>query len=244
MTEGLLIAVLELLVGAVGGAAGFIGAMFTKFGERFIEQRFDKQLEEHRSGLQRQIEQLKTRLAHFSDRSSRSNQFEYDAITSAWTHYVKAHQATLACIIRFSEHPDFDCMTNEQLDDYLSTTELSDPQKKQVKEAPKKTDMYMKVLRLRGINIAGTAIYETHQVLANKGIFIPDDLEKEFEAALDFCSRAWAVEKTNFSYGNSPESGKVILEFMEKEKAMRLALKNLVRARILAAYPTNEALPE
>ncbi len=241
MIEGLFIAILNLLLGAAGAIGGLAITMLTKFGERLVSYKFDERLEKLRSDLNGQVERLKATLSHLSDRGTRSNEFEYDAITSAWVQYIKAHQATLQCVARISEHPDFNQLNADQLEDYLKTTEFSDGQKKQMREAQNKNDMYSKIERLRAINIAGAAIFEGHQVLANKGIFIPSDLETRFEAALQFCAKAWAVEKTNFSYGNAPGSSQAIIEFLERERAVRDELKVAVRERILAAYPAAEA---
>jgi hypothetical protein len=241
MLEGLLIGILNLLLGAAGAIGGLALTMFTKFGEKIIGYAFDKRIEKYKSDLERQVEHLRAKLSHLSDRGTRSNEFEYDAITSAWERYIRAHQATLQCVARISEHPDFNLQTAEQLEDYLKTTDFSDGQKKQMREAQNKNDMFSKIERLRAINQAGTAIYEGHQVLANKGIFIPSDLEIQFDSALQFCARAWAVEKTDFSYGNAPGSSQPLIQFLEQERGVRNALKVAVRNRILAAYPAAPA---
>jgi hypothetical protein len=237
MLEGLLIAILNLLVGAAGAIGGLALTMFTKFGERLVAYRFDQRLERYKSELEREVENLRAQLSHLSDRGARSNEFEYNAITSAWESYTKAHQATLQCVVLPSEHPNFDQLPAEQLDDYLKTTSFSEAQRKQMREVHNKNEMYSKIERLRAINQAGAAIHEGHQVLANKGIFIPSELEGQFDAALRFCGKAWVVEKMNYSYGHAAGSSKVIDEFLEGERAVRDALKIAVRDRILAAYP-------
>jgi hypothetical protein len=241
MLEGLLLAILNLLVGAAGAVGGLALTMFTKFGERLVSYKFDQRLEQYKSELEQQVEHLRAKLSHLTDRGTRSNEFEYNAITSAWESYIKAHQATLRCVARISEHPDFDQLSAEQLDDYLTTTSFSEAQRKQMREARKKNDMYLKIERLRAINQAGTAIYEGNQVLANRGIFIPRELEGQFDAALQFCAKAWAVEKTDFSYGHTRDSSNAIIEFLQQERAVRDALKVAVRDRILAAYPAGVA---
>jgi hypothetical protein len=237
MVAGLLIALLSFLLGAAGAIGGLALTMSTRFGDRLINHKFDERIEKYKSELEGEVEKLRAWLSHVTDRGARSNELEYEAITATWFQYIKAHQATLQCVARVSEHPDFDQLTAEQLDDYLKTTEFSAAQQKQMREAQNKNDMYAKIERLRTINIAGTAIYEGNQVLANKGIFIPSNLETSFELALQFCAKAWAVEKTNFSYGTAPRSSKAIIEFLEKERAVRDSLKAAVRMRILAAHP-------
>lgn len=243
MLEGLLVGLLNLVVGAIGGVGALAIAMLTKFGDRFINYKFDERIERYKSTLEGEIEQLKSKLAHFTDRAVRSNELEYEAITAAWQKYIAAHRATSRCIIRFMEHPDFNNFTAEQVEDYLKTTEFSEQQKKQMRDAPNRNEMFGKIERLRSIAQAGGAIYEAHEVLGTKGIFIPKELETEFKSALEFCSKAWAVEKTNFSHGHSQGSEKVLAEFFRNESSVAEGLKEKVRDRILAAYSDRPTTP-
>src|SRR5436309_6518089 len=122
MLDGLLTALVNLVIGAAGGIGGLAVASFTKFGDQLISHKFDERLEAYKGGVQRDIEQVKSRLAHLSDRSVRSNELEYDAITAAWSKFIAAHQATTRCIIRYYEHPRSNQMDAGKLDAYLTLT--------------------------------------------------------------------------------------------------------------------------
>lgn len=232
------------LAGLVGSAATIATTLWTSLGDRWIADKFNKALETHKSGLTKEVEQLKARLLHHTDRAVRANQLEYEALTEAWMQYVKAHNATLQCIVRFSSRPDLSALSAEQLDRYLETTDFSDPQKEQVRTAANKEDMFRDIENLRLINGAGTEIYNSHAILGDKGIFIPSEIEDDFIGALDSCAKAWAAEKTKFSMRGSPPQdnglNNMITQFVENEKTIRATLKTKVRNRILAPYSVQE----
>jgi hypothetical protein len=74
---------------------------------------------------------------------------------------LKTNQA----VISYRSFPDLDRLLAEDLAAFLETTELSAPQRQQVTSATKKVDMYSKIMDLRGINTAGSAIFETRLLL-------------------------------------------------------------------------------
>jgi hypothetical protein len=237
MLAGLITALLNLVIGAAGAIGALAIASVTKLGDRLIGHKFDERLEAYKGGIQQEIEQLRSRLAHVSDRSVRSNELEYEAITAAWSKFIAAYQATSRCIVRYYEHPDFNHMDETSIDAYLALTKLSDSSKGYLKSAQDKNQAWCRIEDNRLLNEARQAIFETHEVLGTKGIFIPKVLEDAFKGGLDACSMAWAFEKSANENRETDASSKGIIDFLEKGPGIVDALKQTVRERILAAYP-------
>ena len=61
--------------------------------------------------------------------------------------------------------------------------------------------MYSKIMRLRRINTAGTAIYEGQQLLMTHGIFIPSELSNQFGGAFEVLGKAHGEQYVNFEHG-------------------------------------------
>ncbi len=91
------------------------------------------------------------------------------------------------------------------------------------------------------IHRAEKAIFDAREVLRNKGIFIPKDLETLFDSGLTLCARGWSLQKTEFYHGRWDGSGEETIKYMEAAPKMIEAVKNAVRDRILAAYPDKPA---
>jgi hypothetical protein len=228
---------LGLVSGAIGAGGALLLAALTKVGDRLIGLKFDERIEAYKSQLNRQIEELKARLGHISDRGMRSNQLEYEALTLAWEKFIAAHVATQQSVVRWIEHADLDRMTNDELENYLSLTDYSEQNKKQLRETREKNNYVVRLETHRAIYRAEKAIFEAREILRNKSIFIPNDLEAMFSSGLDLCANGWSIQKTEFSHGRWDGSGKATIEYMEKAPKLVDGIKNAVRDRILAAYP-------
>ena len=236
MFEGLAAAAIQLAFAVAGTLATFTILAFTRLPERIVGLAVDQRMATYQNRLDAEIERLKARLHHGSDRGERSNQLEYEAITSAWEKFMAAHVATQTCVVRYFEFGDLDKMDDLQVDEYLRLTEFSEPQRKQIRDAKNKNDMYLKVERHRAINTAGAAIFEARTVLQNKAIFIPKELEADFNSGLSTCARGWSIQKTEFAHGHWAEGGKETIKYMEDAPKIVQKLKERVRERILATY--------
>ena len=208
-------------------------AAFTKFGDRLAEYLVHRQVATFKHGLETQIEQLRARLAHLGDRGMRSNELEYAAIIAAWEHFVDAYLATYNCIVAFMSVPDFKRMRDEEVTEYLESTDLSEAQRKQVLAASDRNQMYGKVVQLRLIWKAGTAIFDARSVLRKQGIFIPKELENEFEKALQMFSEAQIQRHMKFDYGRADAKTDKVQTFFKDGQPIVDQIKAKVRTRIL-----------
>jgi len=232
----LLSLILNIFVGGIGALGAMALAALTKVGDRIIGQKFDERIEAYKKKLESEIEELKARLSHITDRGVRSNELEYEAITMAWEKFIAAHVMTQQAVGRFFEHPDLDRMSEEELENFLSVTDYSEIQKKEFRSSKEKNKFLIRTETAGWIHRAEKAIFEGREVLRNKGIFIPKDLEAMFEAGLNLCAKGWSIQKTEFYYGRWDGSGKELINYMEAAPKMVEALKDAVRVRILAAY--------
>src|SRR5262245_57638458 len=119
------IGLVSLITGAVGGIASVAVAAFTNVGDRIGNYFVERKLAGFKHSLETQIEQLRARLAHLTDRGVRSNELEYGATIAAWESLVAAYLATYNSIIRYSSAPDFTYMPDDEVEEYLKTTDFS-----------------------------------------------------------------------------------------------------------------------
>jgi hypothetical protein len=204
----------------------------TQLGNRILGYLVDARLAAQKAIQDKQIEEIKAGLDHLRDRSTRSNQGEYNAVVAAWEHFTDAYIATQQCIVSFISHPDLNQMSAEDLDGYLETTPLSLQQKKQVAKASDKTRMYVKIVQLRYINAAGAAIYDARSILRKQGIFIPEELEAAFENALKSCSEAHVEQSMRFEFGRAGGDRDATGALVRDGVATSQTLKTAVRERI------------
>src|SRR5215204_4706104 len=169
---------------------GFIGMRSTALGERLLSHHLDNKITALKHSHQQEIEALKADLGHLQDRGRRAIEQEYDATARTWTAFVGAFLKTNQCVVAWMSYPELNKLSEDDLRAFLETTELSDAQRKQVAASADKERMYTKIVQLRQINSARSAVFESRMLLRTDGIFLPKVMMEAFKDALDLLSKA------------------------------------------------------
>lgn len=179
----------------------FIAVRSTAIGEQFLNYRLEQKIVALKHAHDEKIEALRADLAHFQDRGRRANELEFEGLIKVWHAYSDAWLKTQQAIVDFMSFPDMNKLSDGDVTIFLETTELSDSQRKQVRAAADKNQMYSKIVRQRTINIAGSAIYDGRLVLRTSGIFIPSAIARSFKEAFDTLSEAYVEQSMQFRSG-------------------------------------------
>lgn len=189
---------LQTIISAALALAGFILLLPTRVGERLIGWWFDERLEAFKAERNRELARLQEQLSHLTDRARLSNEREYNATAAAWESYVNAHFATLQCIVAYMTYPDLDQLSDEDLDHFLGSTDLSEREIADVKRATDKKTLYARVKHLHWINEAGRVLHDTRDLVIKQSVFIERDLQKLLDQNLERLTKAWSDESINF----------------------------------------------
>jgi hypothetical protein len=83
-----------------GGAAlaTFVFLLPIRCGEKLLGYHFERKLAALKDTQNRQIEELKEKLAHLGDRGKRSNEREFIALSTVWEKFVDAFLSTSSCV--------------------------------------------------------------------------------------------------------------------------------------------------
>jgi hypothetical protein len=177
-----------------------------------VERRNATELERLKGEQNRQIEELRAKLAHISDRGIRSNEKEFQAVTAAWEQIVDAYATTMRCAIAFTQVPDLRRLSDVETRRYLETCDLSDQQREKIMEADDGADGRAKALvrytEVNQINAAGLAIFNAQSLIDKQAIFIPDELLASFEAMVKRLRAAQVQRAIEPHYW--PEGGRMV----------------------------------
>lgn len=220
----------------ISGIGGFLGAALllpTKLGEALIKFRSDRNLEEFKAQQARELEALRDRLNHLSDRGKRANELEFNAITAVWERFIEAYTATDVAVMSFIQIPDLNTMNGDERDKYLETTELSPSQKEQVRSASDRTDMLSKILVWRQIANAGEQIFLAHKAIRKERIFLPEDLRLEIMGMLDIVSGAYIQRKIEHQSPRRNHQLEGTTKFYDRGPKGVDNLATLVRAKLI-----------
>lgn len=130
--------ILAWIGGATLGGIGLVAAaywIFQTWGERWLQNRFDRQLEDLRHQQAQEMEAFRFRINRTLDRSTKLHKKEFEIVPEAWRRLVDAYYGTSAHISAFRQLPGFMHMNDEQMEEALKDTELYESQKQQVRDA-------------------------------------------------------------------------------------------------------------
>lgn len=199
--HGLWAEIYPWIVAGVGGLLGAALLLPTKLGEALFGYRLGKALEGFKAEQTREIEKLKgeqshalehlkEQLGHLGDRGRRSNEMEFSAIESVWKGFVKAWLSTNTCIGSMMTIPRFSTMSDEELQSFVSTSDLGEHEREMLFGAADREKEYAKILNWRTVRQAGSDIYQARLTLREQRIFMPADLTKEFSDVIEQMSGA------------------------------------------------------
>jgi hypothetical protein len=231
---------LQTAIAAGVAATAFFVLLPTKFGEKYLSFHFDRKLSDLKDAQNQKIEALKEQLSHLGDRGKRSNEREYEALSDIWGQFVDAYDSTERCITQFIEHPDFDRLTADEIDTFLNATDFNEDQKREFRSSSDKNKLYTRTLAWKNIAKAHNQIFEVRIALKKRGIFVPEDLRRIYEEAIEFCSKAEIHEFVRFRNPDSGLGHDTPLKFFEGKEATFKRVMDATSARLLRTGPLNE----
>ena len=224
---------LQMAAAAGVATTAFFVLLPTKFGEKYLGFHFDRKLADLKDAQNQKIQALKEQLNHLGDRGKRSNEREYEALSDIWDQFVDAFHSTERCVTQFIEHPDFDRLSVEEIDTFLNSTDFTEDQKKEFRSSPDKNKLYTRTMAWKNIAKAHNQIFEVRITLKKRGIFVPEDLRRIYEEAIEFCSKAEVHEFVRFRNPDSNLGADTPLKFFEGKEATFKRVIDATSARLL-----------
>jgi hypothetical protein len=233
---------LDLAIPA-GSALVILWGVLRFFGEKIfghvLDRRLQKEKERHEVALANlkheqdaHIEDLRAKIVHLTDRGKHSNQREYSDLSKLWEKFVDLYYATRVSVVAAISFPPLNSMNEEELAEFLDTTELISSQKTQIITSKDKERSFSRTMRWRYAAKARSEYYEFNLMLHRLGIFITKELKDQFAENAESCNKAIAQRSMELAHGRTIDL-KHDLEFLRGGEAKLEALKDAVRERLL-----------
>jgi hypothetical protein len=204
------------IIAAVGGFLGAALLLPSKLGDAVIQLRTNKLLEGFKAEQGRELERLKSeqnrgieflreQLNHIGDRGRRSNEMEFAAIEAVWKAFVKAWLSTNTCIGSMITIPRFSTMSDDDVKEFLSSSDLNDDERKMLMASNDREKEYTKIWKWRAVRDAGSDIYHARLTLREQRIFMPSILTKEFSDVIERMSGVEVQRRLSLQHPHIPE---------------------------------------
>ena len=134
----------------------------------------------------------------------------------------------------FREHSDFDRMSNEEFEEYLKDSKLSESQKKFMRQSGSRNQSYNKLTTWIQINEAHEAFNKFNTYFIENRIFLSRDLKAKFEHINQLMWKLWVANKVGESSGNGLMALNGFQECDEPIKKLMKEIEEMVQVRL---YP-------
>ncbi|BCA56696.1 hypothetical protein W02_38360 [Nitrospira sp. KM1] len=228
---GNLLGLLGIIVGAsVAGAY----ILFKRFGEKWIENKFESQLEIARHEQHKEIEHLRFKINALLDRTTKLHQREFEVLPEAWSKLSDAYWEAVAFLSPFQTYPDLARMSPQHFVEFVESCRLDPWMKDDLKEkaGQERNTFYVQHIFWFRLDDAVKKIRDAHIFILKNGIFLPKDIRTQFSSLSDLIWFAVSESRSNKTYDIKPEARDKQKLFDEQGGALIKKLEGDVSERL------------
>ena len=195
-----------------GGAAAVAYAVFRFLAKRWLDQKFNEQLENLKQEQRKELEHVRHEIQSTFSRISKIHEKEFEVLPEAWRRLHDAYGKAFRVSSAFKQFPDVACMNEKQLNDFITGCRLRDYQKEELRKAVDRNKYYQDAIFWIDLSEAQTAQATFHNYLVENRIFMTDELRKRFGEVDKALSEALTAQEI----GKDAGSGELLRESSAK----------------------------
>jgi DNA-directed RNA polymerase beta subunit len=223
------IATFGLTLAAVVAAAW---AAFQWFGQKWIENKFAKGLEEYKAGQAQELEKLKHKINSAFDRITRLHVREFEVLPDLWGKLVEAKLWAGAYTSVMQRYARVEYLDDDALREFLDGTGFAEWQKREIMQASNKQDQYTKTSnRYRHADVGGK-LREFDLSFSKNGIFLKSELKEMMRKMLDIIHHAVVEHNMNEEHNILPRIRSANEIFENEGETLFLKIENAVSDRL------------
>lgn len=221
----------QIIVGA-GAAAAFAWWLFRTFADKWLQSKFDAQLESLRHQQAREIETLRFELGKLSDRALKLQEREFDKLPKLWEQLSEAYGRVYRLAVGFQQLPDLDAYDAEHLDAFLGgQKDMPEFEKKRLRESTRRTDLFIEISRRRELYDASRATNEFHNALLTSRIFLTREVARALTET-DRLIRTAFIEQSGDAKWRQKSEGSSSMKLITDGEKIIEGVETIVRERI------------
>jgi hypothetical protein len=219
----------------ISGAAAVGYGLFKWLGEKWIDQKFEKQMEAYKTEQSRELERLRHKINGVFDRTIRLHTKEFEVLPDLWGKLVEAHAWGHNYVSPMQSYADVSRMDDEELAEFLEETEFMEVQKRDIKDETRPMErqrIFTRISTLYRHKDAQERLREFATCLRKNGIFVKPEIKADMDKMLKLLGDAiWEKgmnEETDMrprirdAYKRFEIEAQPLLERIEKSVADRL----------------------
>lgn len=215
-----------------GGAAAIFYGILRFFGQKWLDEKFSKRLEEFKRFQNQEFENYRFEINKLFNRITKIHEKEFEILPTAWQKLQTANRLVIQMTSPLQSYPDLNRMSSQELNAFLNDSKLYDFQKEELLKESNKVDYYRKKIFWINYNEVSHSIMEFHNyVLLNKIFFHKEmfDLFSEIDSRV---YEAHLLSSELVEHSNSNEVWKTLREANKKIQPLINQLEEVIQKRL------------
>lgn len=232
----LVIRTIAEIVGLIGLLVAAIGSitykLFQRYGEKWLDTKFDERLAAYKHEQQKELEQLRFKINALLDRTTKLHQREFEVLPEAWAKLTDAYHRTLGFVAPLQSYPDLNKMSPLHLKEFLEKSPLGAWEKAEIEREQDRTRYYIDHIFWHRLVETRDIVTDAHAYIFKNGIFLPNELKTKFTTLSDLVFDALWEHQSNKQHEIQPEKREKQLELRNKGPELIKDLETDVHHRL------------
>ncbi|MCK5778537.1 MAG: hypothetical protein KAH11_07085 [Rhodospirillales bacterium] len=164
------------VVGSAGVGSAVTFGLFKYFAKSWMDNKFAERLASFKHNQDVEIQRLRVEIDSALNGAIRVQEKEFDVLTDAWGNLEEAVGWLGGLITPIQSYVDLNRMTDDELEEFLEQTELTNTQKEKIRHAKDKVRLYIDEIHWHRVHRVKKKISEYNILVARLGIFFPDEI--------------------------------------------------------------------
>ena len=206
----------------ISGLSGSIAYGFFRFlGQKWIEQKFSKSLEEFKHEQAKEIAKQQLQIDSIFNRVSKLHDKEFEILPHIWKLLNNAHILIQRIEYGYYKFPDLNKMTSEDLEKFMDESDLNfnESEKALMRTESDKIKVYFKIYKSKAFKDAYNAYSEFHVYHTENSIFMKSDLKTKIEAIDKLLRSLWIASDVGLTSG---DSSLVLEKYVEADGLLKI----------------------
>jgi hypothetical protein len=163
-----------------GGVVSMAFVVFRYLGKSWIDAQFSQGLEAFKHEQAKEIQRMKITVDSMLSGALKIQEREFTVLPEAWHKLNEAYSLTGWVVSPFQQYPDVGRMAEDELTEYLATSDLRESQRTRVRNARDRNQTYQDAIFWHRLLRAKTAVGELGNYTLSHGLFLPRPLKQKF----------------------------------------------------------------
>jgi hypothetical protein len=224
----------------VGGGAivAFAFQLFKRFGEKWLDARFDERLQNLRHAQAQEIEGLRFKISTLLDRATKLHQREFEVLPESWSKLNDTFWQAMHFVSPIQSYPDLERESPPVRESFLEKCRLNDWEKGQVRLAREMNKKYQELIFKYDLSAAKEKFREANSFLLKNGIFIEKDIRARSQKLLDLTWNAIIEADVNHDIEHGFRQREATQGLRSNGESMMKELEAVIHERLWPASST------